>query len=238
MLLLIMDGLKNESQDELYQALSLATDEELDQIATVLFKRQFNPLDYLIAPPVAEVQSKSRAELIEAIAERFKFLAADGLTVLRGEAKKISYRRVLERVCQYLKVKYKCSQSVEEIESELFLHLIERSWRNLTPSEQEAYAKPVAGELPSSNPASLLIKGGTAIAFTKLRSQIVATLAKRTAVSAIGQYAAVRTLLGILTPALWGIFLADLGWRAIATNYGRIIPVIFILAQIRLLRDA
>jgi uncharacterized protein YaaW (UPF0174 family) len=29
-----------------------------------------------------------------------------------------------------------------------------------------------------------------------------------------------------------------LGWRTIATNYGRIIPVIFILAQIRLLRDS
>ncbi len=225
MLLLIMDA----SQDELYKALSLATDEELDQIATVLFQRRFNPLDYLIAPPIAEVQSKSREELIEAIAQRFKFLAADGFTVLRGGAKKITYRQVLERVCQYLKVKYKRSQTVAEIESELFLHLIERSWRNLSPKEQ----KPAEGNLPANNPASLLIKGGTALAFTKLRSQLTALLAKRA-----GQYVLARTVLGVLTPTLWGIFLADLGWRAIATNYSRIIPVIFILAQIRLLRDA
>ncbi len=225
MLLLIMDA----SQDELYKALSLATDEELDQIATVLFQRRFNPLDYLIAPPVAEVQSRSREELIEAIAQRFKFLAADGFTVLRGRAKKITYRQVLEQVCQYLKVKYKRSQTVAEIESELFLHLIERSWHNLSPTEQ----KPAEGNLPANNPVSLLIKGGTALAFTKLRSQLTALLAKRA-----GQYALARTVLGVLTPTLWGIFLAELGWRAIATNYSRIIPVIFILAQIRLLRDA
>lgn len=226
-----------EAQDELYRALQLATDEELDQIADLLFKRQFNPLDYLIAPPVAEVQSKSRAELIEAIAERFKFLAADGLTVLRGKAKQVSYRLVLEKVCQYLKVKYKKSQTVPEIESELFLHLLERSWRNLTPSEQEALAKPVEGSLPQQDKVSLLIKGGTALVFTKLRAQLATVLAKRTAVTAISQYAVVRTILGVLTPTLWGIFLADLGWRTIATNYSRIIPVIFILAQIRLLRE-
>ncbi|MFN3926378.1 MAG: hypothetical protein ACK4QL_03435 [Pseudanabaenaceae cyanobacterium] len=225
------------NQDELYRALHLATDEELDQIAAVLFKRQFNPLDYLIAPPVEEVQSKSRAELIDAIAERFKFLAADGLTVLRGKAKQIPYRMVLEKVCRYLKVKYKQTQTVQEIESELFLHLIERSWRNLTPSEQEVLAKPVEGELPQKDKISLLVKGGTALAITRLRSQIATILAKRTAVTALGQYAALRTILGVLTPTLWGLFFADLGWRTIATNYSRIIPVIFIIAQIRLLRE-
>jgi len=224
-------------QDELEKALSLATEEELEQIASVLFKRQFNPLDYFIAPPVTVVQTQSRPELIATIAERFRFLAADGLTVLRGKAKQVSYRQVLERVCQYLKVKYKSSQTTPEIESELFLHLIDRSWRNLSPSEQESLAKPVAGELPAPDKLGLLLKGGTAIAFTRLRAQLSAILAKRTAITAIGQYTALRTVLGVITPTLWGIFLADLGWRTIATNYGRIIPVIFILAQIRLLRE-
>jgi uncharacterized protein YaaW (UPF0174 family) len=31
--------------------------------------------------------------------------------------------------------------------------------------------------------------------------------------------------------------LADIGWKAIATNYTRVIPVIFALAQIRLTRS-
>ena len=29
----------------------------------------------------------------------------------------------------------------------------------------------------------------------------------------------------------------DLGWRAVASNYTRVIPVVFTLAQIRLTRD-
>ncbi|NJL48809.1 MAG: hypothetical protein HC929_16690, partial [Leptolyngbyaceae cyanobacterium SM2_5_2] len=52
------------------------------------------------------------------------------------------------------------------------------------------------------------------------------------------RYGATRTVLSVLGPALWAWFLADLGWRAIATNYGRVIPVVFTLAQIRLNRTS
>jgi uncharacterized protein YaaW (UPF0174 family) len=38
-------------------------------------------------------------------------------------------------------------------------------------------------------------------------------------------------------PLLWAWLFADIGWRAIATNYGRIIPAVFALAQIRLTRE-
>jgi uncharacterized protein YaaW (UPF0174 family) len=51
------------------------------------------------------------------------------------------------------------------------------------------------------------------------------------------RYAAVRSFFAILGPAMWAWFFADLGWRAIATNHGRIIPVVFTLAQIRLIRE-
>jgi uncharacterized protein YaaW (UPF0174 family) len=54
---------------------------------------------------------------------------------------------------------------------------------------------------------------------------------------AVARYGAVRTVLSLAGPALWGWFIADLGWKAIATDYGRIIPTIFALAQIRLTRD-
>jgi uncharacterized protein YaaW (UPF0174 family) len=55
------------------------------------------------------------------------------------------------------------------------------------------------------------------------------------AVSA-ARYGAFRTVFAFIGPVLWAAFLADLGWRAIATNYARIIPTIFTLAQIRLTR--
>ncbi|MFN7860060.1 MAG: hypothetical protein ACK5P2_10260, partial [Pseudanabaena sp.] len=71
-----MDG----TMDELSNVLALATDEELYQIADILFRRKFNPIDYVATPPVKELQSWDRDELMEAIANRFRCLAAAGVT--------------------------------------------------------------------------------------------------------------------------------------------------------------
>lgn len=272
--------------DELSDVLELATDDELHQIADILFRRKFNPLDYVSSPPVQELQSWDRDELIEAIAKRFKFLAADGFTVLRRQTNNVSYRQVLERVCQHLNIRYSKNQNIEDIESELFLNLISNSWKKLSLKERSSLDESMQAALTESdlqkslpidaqrNPMSLLVKGGSAIAVsTVLRSAILNILAKQiawhfasyqvgyevlktggTAIAtrvnayvgtyiakrgmtiAATQYTAARAVFSVVTPALWGLFFADLGWRAIATNYGRIIPAIFIIAQIRLLR--
>jgi uncharacterized protein YaaW (UPF0174 family) len=273
--------------DELSSALALATDDELDRIADILFRRKFNPIDYFAMPEVMQVQSWERPQLIAAIIERFQFLAADGLTVLKRKTNKISYRQVLERVCQHLKVKYSSTQTVAEIESELFLGLISQSWQRMSPAEQNSLNTSMQAAITESDlqkslprdvqrdPMSLVLKGGGAIAVstlvkpavmlliarqmawhfatyqvgrealkaggtaiaTRLQAHLSTYLAKRGMAAAVTQYTAARTVFAFVTPALWGLFVADLGWRAIATNYGRIIPVIFTLAQIRLLRD-
>ncbi|MEI6332158.1 MAG: hypothetical protein WCP16_23195 [Pseudanabaena sp. ELA645] len=272
--------------DELSDVLTLATDDELYQIADILFRRKFNPLDYFATPPIQELKGWDRDELIEAIAKRFRFLAADGFTVLRRKTSDVSYREVLERVCQHLKIKYSQSQTVEDIESELFLNLISNSWKKLSPQERSTIDESMQSALTESdlqkslpldaqrNPMSLLVKGGSAIAVstvirsavltalakqmawhfasyqvgyevikaggtaiaTRLNAYISTYLAKRGMAVAATQYTVARTVFSVITPALWGLFFADLGWRAIATNYGRIIPAIFIVAQIRLLR--
>ena len=54
--------------DELSDVLTLATDDELYQIADILFRRKFNPLDYFATPPIQELKGRDRDELIEAIA--------------------------------------------------------------------------------------------------------------------------------------------------------------------------
>ena len=271
---------------ELSDVLTLATDEELHQIADILFRRKFNPLDYFATPPVQELQGWERDQQIEAIAKRFRFLAADGLTVLRRKTSDVSYREVLERVCQHLNIKYFSSQSVEDIESELFLNLISKSWKKLSPQERSKIDESMQIAITESdlqkslpldaqrNPMSLLLKGGSAIAVstvirsavltvlarqmawhfasyqvgyevlkagstaiaTRLNAYVSTYLARRGMAVAATQYTAAQTVFSVITPALWGLFFADLGWRAIATNYGRIIPAIFIVAQIRLLR--
>lgn len=272
--------------DELTTALEVATDQELRYLAEILFRRKFNPLDYIATPEVMEVQSWERQELISAIATRFRFLAADGFTVLKGGSEQLSYRHILERVCRHLKVSYTKAQTVAEIESELFLHMLSRSWGKLSASEQRKLNQSMQSALTEADlhktlPANvkgnvgLLLKGsgalavstvvqpavlnllarkfalhlatyqvgrealkagGTAIA-TKLQTIFSTQIARQGMVVATARYGAARTLFSFLTPALWGVFFADLGWRSIATNYGRIIPVIFTIAQIRLLRD-
>jgi uncharacterized protein YaaW (UPF0174 family) len=83
---------------------------------------------------------------------------------------------------------------------------------------------------------NLLIKGGTA-ALTSVETQIAIQTAKRGITLNAARYGAVKTVFAVLGPLLWISFFADLGWKTIATNYGRIIPTIFTLAQIRLTRS-
>lgn len=274
------------AMDELTSALELATDDELQQLADVLFRRKYNPIDYFTTPAAIEIQSLERRDLIDAIAERFRFLAADGLTVLQRKTARVSYRQVLERVCQHLKIKYSEAQTVSDLESELFLNMLSRSWQKLSPTERDRLSTSIQSaltevDLHQSLPkdvqrdVGLLLKGSSAIAISaivqpavmnllarqlawqlatyqagrealkagstalaaRVQTYFSTYLAKRGMALATARYGVARTVFSFLTPTLWGLFFADLGWRAISTNYARIIPVIFILAQIRLLRD-
>ncbi|MEB3217674.1 MAG: YaaW family protein [Nostocales cyanobacterium 94392] len=80
------------------------------------------------------------------------------------------------------------------------------------------------------------IKGGT-VAAKQFQGYATAQIARRGMAVSAARYGAVRSVFAFIGPMMWAWFFADLGWRAIATNYGRIIPTIFALAQIRLTRD-
>ncbi|MBD2576470.1 hypothetical protein [Oscillatoria sp. FACHB-1406] len=273
--------------DELRVALELATEDELHQLTKILFSRGLNPLDYIQMPDVIEVQSRDREELLDGIEERFRYLAADGLTVLRGRTHQVSYRTTLIQVCRYLKIPYAQKMSAVELESEIFLHLVQRAWKHLPASEQRSLTARIQRSLAQSNyseplppqlqhdPVNLLLKGGgimavnfavkplilqhiarqfalhfcqyqmakTALieggtaAAVQIQQQLAVQAARRGMVVAASRQAAVRSAFAFLGPVLWASFVADLGWKAIATNYGRIIPAIFALAQIRLIRS-
>lgn len=279
--------MEEKALDELRSALELATEDELTQLTQILFCRKFNPLDYLQTPLPMEVQSQDRLLWESSLEERFRYLAADGLTVLRGKAKQFSYRDTLIRVCQFLKVPYAQQMTTLDIETDIFLHLVSQAWQRLPKAEQNNLTQKIQQSLINSplpeplpvqiqhNPVNVILKGGGAIAVssvlkplllkrilqqvtlhlaqyqvaksmlvkgglnaaTQIQNQLALQTAKQGVVMSTARYGAVRTIFSVLGPALWGIFLADLGWRAIATNYGRIIPVIFTLAQIRLTRE-
>ncbi|MGB3612634.1 MAG: hypothetical protein WBA10_02485 [Elainellaceae cyanobacterium] len=273
--------------DELRAGLNLASDEELQALTEMLFSRRFNPIDYAMVPTPLDVKALGRTRQIVQIDQRFRFLAADGMTVLRGQASQLSYRQVLLAVCRNLRLKDVSTLSTGDIEAEIFLHLLHRSWKRLPAKEQERLAlrvqqsiskSPLQKNLPPSmrhDPLRTLLMGGSAIALSSMvrglllqqvarqfawhvaqyqvtrqalaaGSTLVAAQIKQRAAMQIAQrgmaitatrYTAVRTVFSVLGPAMWMWILTDLGWRSIATNYSRVIPVIFTLAQIRLTRE-
>lgn len=267
--------------DELRAVLNLATEDELEILTEILFRRQFNPLDYVCAPHPLDVRSQTRDGWLDALEERFRFLAADGVTVLRGKTRQVSYRQVLIQICRYLNIPYSQTYSTSDLEEEIFLSLLNRAWQKLPPSEQQVLngnlqqvvsQTDIAKHLPPSfqtDPASLILKGSGVLAINSLlrpwllqqlarqfalytaryqvaqqaaragvtiANQMALQTASRGMALSAARYGAVRSVFTFLGPALWAWFFADLGWRAIATNYARVIPVVFTLAQIRLLR--
>jgi uncharacterized protein YaaW (UPF0174 family) len=271
--------------DELRIALELATDEELQDLTEILFRPKFNPIDYFRTPDPIDVQSLDREDWLDTLESRFRFLAADGVTVLSGKSSQLSYRQVLIQVCRYMKLPYKASMSTVELEAEVFLELLGRAWKQLPLSQRNEFTVQLKHSLTRSqllpqlpadvqrNPMSLLMKGSTAIAVSsvmypmvlklvasqfavymmryqlaqqatiaggaiaaQLRNRLAIQTAKQGMAISAARYTAVRSVFACLGPALWMWFFADLGWRSISTNYGRIIPIIYALAQIRLTR--
>ncbi|MCA1991132.1 MAG: YaaW family protein [Coleofasciculus sp. S288] len=272
--------------DELRAALELATEDELTQLTEILFRRRFNPLDYVQTPEPIEVQSQDHEAWLDAIEERFRFLAADGMTVLKGRTQEFTYRQALIQVCHYLKIPYSKKLATTDLEAEIFLNLMGKAWKRLPVSERKSLTVRVQRAIAQSkfseplpvhlqhDPVGLLIKGGSALAVSSvLRPLLLQQLARQFAIhfasyqvakeaivrggtAAAAQfqnymtlqtakrgmalnaarYGMTRSVFACLGPLLWGYFFADLGWRAIATNYARIIPTIFTLAQIRLTR--
>ena len=271
--------------DELRAGLALATEEELQQITQILFSRRFNPLDYWHPEPIY-VQSQDTNRWLDTLERRFRYLAADGMTVLRGRTQEVSYREILIKVCHYLKIPYSVSMSSIDIEAEIFLHLISKAWDRLPLREQKSLQAQVGNSLAGShppeplplqlqyNPLKILLQGSSIVAISAvLKSWLLEHIARQfalhfatyqaaktaiirggtTAVAGVSnqlalqaakkgmmtnaaRYGTARGVLSFLGPVVWGYFIADLGWKAIATNYGRVIPIVFTLAQIRLIR--
>jgi uncharacterized protein YaaW (UPF0174 family) len=277
------DG-RGRAVDELRSALELATDDELKTLTDIMFSRKFNPLDYVCTPEPYEICGQNRQTWVRALEDRFRFLAADGFTVLQRKTGQVSYRQVLVQICRHLKLPYTSEFSVEELEAEILLALLERAWNRLPRAEQRVVTGKLQQALtqadlmkhipPSAqqDPIRLLLKGSSAIAINsvvrpwvlqQITRQIIlhaatyqtaaqtlkvggAAIAKAQGQAAIAyrgmalgaaRYSAVRGVFAVLGSAMWAWFFADLGWRLIATNYGRIIPVVFTLAQIRLMRS-
>ncbi|UKO96422.1 YaaW family protein [Nostoc sp. UHCC 0870] len=273
--------------DELRAALELATEDELQDLTAILFSRKFNPLDYVQTPEPIEVQSQNHQAWLDSLESRFRFLAADGMTVLRGQTDQMTYRQALIQVCKYLKIPYSQDLTTIDLEAEVFLYLLGQVWKKLPENEKQKLTFQLQNQMVKSelteplppllqhDPLSLLFKGGSALAVTSIvkplllqqiarqfalhfatyevaknavvagsqaattqfQSYVTLQMARRGMTLSAARYTAVRGIFAVVGPMMWAWFFADLGWRMITTNYGRIIPTVFALAQIRLTRS-
>ena len=253
----------------------------------LLFQPKFNPLDYLCTPQPVDISKQGRHQQIALLEQRFRYLAADGLSVLQKRTHQVSYHQTLLRVCRHLKVRQYEGLSTTELESEVFLVLLEKTWNQMPKNEQKRVERRLHSaiaiteefeQLPGllkEKPLALLAKGGSALTLSavirpwllrqiaqqialhmaqyqvarqtliegglsvaaQVQSRAAARIATQGMVEASVRYSTTRGVMACLGPALWAWFLADLGWRAVATNYARVIPVVFALAQIRLTRE-
>lgn len=272
--------------DELRSALELANEEELQALTELLFQPKLNPFDHLYNPAPVDLQSIGYEARLDRLEARFRYLAADGLTVLQGRCQQVSYRQALIQVCEHLRIPYQHAFSTDDLEAEVFLHVMEKAWKRLPQREKKALQKRIQQSIAGSteyqalpiplqqNPLSLLAKGGSALAVStvirpwllkqiarqfaahmarqqiakqalarggltiagQIHNRVIVGMASRGMALSAARYGAVRSVFALVGPVMWGWFLADLGWRAIATNHGRIVPVVFALAQIRLTR--
>ena len=273
--------------DELRTGLELATRDELAALGEVLFRPKFNPLDYWHTPAPEMLQACDRSHRIAQIESRVRYLAADGFTVLRQGTQQLSYRQILLQLGRHLRLQLSSGLSTLDLEAELFLQLLERTWHRLSPQQQRQLQQRLTSELSQAeqfqqlspqlqkNPMALVLKGSSAVAVSavlrpwllqqiakqfalqlaryqvaqqslrgaaalgsKVQGRVAVHLASRGMALNAARYGAMRSVFAWLGPALWTWFLADLGWRAIASNYTRVIPVVFTLAQARLTRES
>ncbi|NEP15681.1 MAG: hypothetical protein F6J97_02125 [Leptolyngbya sp. SIO4C1] len=203
--------------DEFRSGLELANPEELQAITEILFRPKFNPLDYLYTPDPAAVQSCDRADWLDRLDHRFRFLAADGLTVLQRRTQRLTYRQVLIQICARLKLTYDSSLSTADLEAELFLKLMEQTWQKLSERERQQLQRQIRQQIEQSlalsdpaalaltqqvpalkaDPVGLLLKGSGALAVSSmLRPWLLQQIARQFALHLARYQVAQQTLKG------------------------------------------
>ncbi|KAK9822234.1 hypothetical protein WJX81_003153 [Elliptochloris bilobata] len=126
---------------ELWAVLDLCSDDELEEVHGVLFG--VSPLSPVVKSLVADnepaaVALRGRAALMHRLEARFRFLAADSSAVLRGH--RPSYREALLYLRDHLSIKCPGGLATEDLETEIFLHLLQRNAAGVGDARTDASA--------------------------------------------------------------------------------------------------
>ncbi|KAG6572983.1 hypothetical protein SDJN03_26870, partial [Cucurbita argyrosperma subsp. sororia] len=243
---------KGAFDPELRSVLELATNSELYELEQILFGRSyFSPLMKSITNhgetdyAMIEEDLEERDDFISTLESRFLYLAADARSTLRGW--RPSYRDVLLTVRKKLNVPCSTKLSSEDLEAEIFLHLLqeyssEESVRqsNLEGSLQlglnQWKVQTLAATDGASDLPSLILKGGSLITVVRMFQVFARSLSgkmfreaanyqiKKEIIKKGGQLAAAnlesRVALLVAQKGLAGAASRYLGFRSIMTLLG------------------
>eukprot|EP00252_Welwitschia_mirabilis_P005744 TRINITY_DN162_c0_g1_i2.p1 TRINITY_DN162_c0_g1~~TRINITY_DN162_c0_g1_i2.p1 ORF type:complete len:337 (-),score=34.15 TRINITY_DN162_c0_g1_i2:505-1515(-) len=250
---------KSVKDRDLRLVLEFATDAELIELCDILYGRSVtspalksfinrdDPQDILVQMD----EPGERDILLGKLESRFLFLAGDAKATLTQCVP--SYRDVLLQVRKKLGVLCSIKLSTEDIEAEIFLHLLQQRssksrnqlelslkklrthFAGITSLPQARFQSQGQATAAIEELLSIILKGGKAVA-TKLENQLALLAARQGVARATLHYTIVKNLIAILGPLSWGTFLADLTIKAMGTDYARVVRAIYMFAQIRLTR--
>ena len=179
----------------------------------------------------------------EISAEIQKFGGNTVLNIIRGGVG-VTYREIVCNVAVRLKATYDKSQSTEQIEQQILLKVLEKSWEKMTSNEKRALLEGImpdtgASDLPKEFPMALLqtaiIAGGGFISY-KLSLIVAGAIARATlqqgitfvAGTTVARWAAAFAgAVGLGIAALWTLF------DALGPAYRVIIPCVLHIAMLR-----
>eukprot|EP01018_Ginkgo_biloba_P005021 Gb_14792 [translate_table: standard] len=193
---------------ELRMVLELASDAELSELSDILYGRSIlSPLLKSVTyrdGPHDEIlhtdDQDGREALMERLESRFLFLAADAKATLSG--RRPSYHNVLLQVRKKLNVPCSMKLSTEDMEAEIFLHLLQEysskpkhsmqfSWKSRKSSFVNSIENRQQGsgqwrgyilaavKLGAEELLSVVLKGGTAVTISKLQHVVAKKLLGR-----------------------------------------------------------
>eukprot|EP01024_Parvocaulis_polyphysoides_P041205 TRINITY_DN37783_c1_g3_i1.p1 TRINITY_DN37783_c1_g3~~TRINITY_DN37783_c1_g3_i1.p1 ORF type:complete len:387 (+),score=43.67 TRINITY_DN37783_c1_g3_i1:176-1336(+) len=134
---------------ELWRTLELCEDDELCAVYDILQADSwFSPLGKRILgenEPSA-LNFRGRKALMRRIEKQFRFLAADSMSMIRGV--RPSYRQTLVNLTQYLKIDCPSDLATPDLESEIFLYVLDKcqgvldQLKEQSPEKLASYVQP------------------------------------------------------------------------------------------------
>ena len=240
---------------DLREVLELCDEGELEAVHGIL--NGLSPFS-----PLAKSLSRSSAVSSAAsLHDRFLFLAADAGESLAG--RRPSYRETLLRLGARLGARVSPGLAVADLEVELLAAMLGQgdggggavATRGAARAPSAAadatstFAAAVAATALSAARSTLLkplaaralARGGAvdaalAAALRRGGSAAAVRTAARGAATAAARHSAAATALAALSAASWALLAADLGWKAVGTDWARVSRAVAALASVRLLR--